>query len=200
LEDDDFNWGDFFRSQKAEMVDGDAIQKIKDEYQNSDQEREDLIAAFEHFQGDMDAVYEEIMCSNVLDDDERFREIINDAISKEEVTAWKKYQKEAASKKRKRVERAQKEAAEARAYAEELGVADKLFGKEKANGKNKKKDDTSDLAALIQQRQKGREDAFFEGLESKYGAARKSGKGRKRTTVDEPPEEAFARNRKKARA
>jgi DnaJ homolog subfamily C member 9 len=181
------------------MVDRDTIQKIKDEYQNSDQERADLIAAFERFQGDMDAVYEEVMCSNVLDDDERFRDIIDDAISKEEVTSWKKYKKEPASKKRKRVERAKKEANEARAYAEELGVADKLFGKEKTDGK-RKKDGTSDLAALIQQRQKGREDAFFESLETKYGAAKKLEKGRKRTTMDEPPQEAFERNRKKARA
>jgi hypothetical protein len=122
------------------MVDGDTIQKIKDEYQNSDQERADLIAAFEHFEGNMDAVFEEMMCSNVLDDDERFRTIINDAISKGDATAWKKYKREPASKKRKRAKRAQKEATEARAYAEELGITDKLFGREKACGK--KKDDT----------------------------------------------------------
>jgi DnaJ homolog subfamily C member 9 len=180
------------------MVDGDTIQKIKDEYQNSDQERADLIAAFEHFEGNMDAVFEEMMCSNVLDDDERFRTIINDAISKGDATAWKKYKGEPASKKRKRAKRAQKEATEARAYAEELGITDKLFGREKACGK--KKDDTSDLAALIQQSQKRREDAFIEGLEAKYGAAKKLEKGRKRPTLDEPPEEAFTRNRKKARA
>jgi DnaJ homolog subfamily C member 9 len=179
------------------MVDGVAIQKIKDEYQHSEQERDDLIAAFEHYQGDMDAVYAEVMCSNVLDDDERFRKIIDVAIDNEEVTAWKKYKKETTAQRRKRVETAKKEEVEAREYAEELGVADKLFGDEKANGKKKKKDDTSDLAALIQQRQKGREDAFFNNLEAKYGGAQKSGTGKKRTTLDEPPEDSFKMNRKK---
>ena len=201
VDDDDFNWMEFFRSQKAEMVDGVALQKIKDEYQHSEQERSDLIAAFEQCQGDMDAVYEEILCSNVLEDDERFRKIIDAAITKKEVTAWKNYRKETAARKRKRLERAKKEEVEAREYAEELGVADKLFGNKEAKGRKKKKeDDSSDLAALIQQRQKGREDAFFDSLEAKYGRAPEPGKRRKRTTMDEPPEEAFERNRKKARA
>jgi DnaJ homolog subfamily C member 9 len=199
LEDDDFNWTDFFRAQKAEMVDGKAIQKIKNEYQHSEQEISDLLAAFEQCEGDMDAVYEEIMCSNVLEDDERFRKIIDDAIDNQNVTAWRKYKKEIAAKKRKRVEKAKKEEIEAREYAEELGVADKLFGK--GNARSKKRDDTADLAALIQQRQKGRENAFFDSLEAKYGGgAKKSGKGRKRATLDEPPEEAFEKNRKKGRA
>ncbi len=177
------------------MVDVEAIEKIKDEYQHSEQERTDLIAAFELCQGDMDAVYEEIMCSNVLEDDERFRQIIEDAIDKKEATAWKKYKKETAFQRRKRVKRAEQEEVEAREYAEELGVADKLFGRKKTNGK--KKDDISDLAALIQQRQKGRENAFFDSLEAKYGGEKKPGKGKKRPTVDEPPEEAFEKNRKK---
>ncbi|ERF68395.1 hypothetical protein EPUS_03713 [Endocarpon pusillum Z07020] len=194
IDDDDFNWTDFFRAQKAEMVDGEAIQRIKGEYQHSEQERTDLIAAFEQCQGDMDAVYEEIMCSNVLEDDERFRQIIDDAIDKNEATAWKKYKKETVSQRQKRVKRARKEETEAREYAEELGVADKLFGKKKTTGK--KKDDISDLAALIQQRQKGREDAFLDSLEVRYGE-RKPTKGRKRPPVTEPPEEAFEKNRKK---
>lgn len=199
LEDDDFNWADFFRAQKAEMVDGKAIQRIKEEYQHSQEENADLLAAFEECEGDMDAVYEEVMCSNVLEDDERFRKMIDDAIGNGDVTAWKKYRKESARNKRKRVDKAKKEEVEAREYAEELGVADKLFGEGKGKGK-KKKDDTSDLAALIQQRQKGREDAFFDNLEAKYGGgAKRSGKVQKRTSLDEPPEEAFARNRKKAR-
>ncbi len=183
------------------MVDVEAIQRIKNEYQHSDEERADLIAAFEQLQGDMDAVYEEIICSNVLEDDERFRKIIHDAISKNEVTSWTKYKKETATRKRKRVERAQKEELEAREYAEELGVADKLFGSKKMNSNMKKKDDNSDLAALIQQKQKGREHAFFADLEVKYGGAKKSEKRKKRTILDEPPEEAFAKNqKKKARA
>lgn len=176
------------------MVDGEAIQRIKSEYQHSEQERTDLIAAFEQCQGDMDAVYEEIMCSSVLEDDERFRQIIEDAIDKNEATAWKKYKKETVSQRQKRVKRARKEESEAREYAEELGVADKLFGKKKKTGK--KEDDISDLAALIQQRQKGREDAFLDSLEVRYGE-RKPTKGRKRPTLNEPPEEAFEKNRKK---
>jgi DnaJ homolog subfamily C member 9 len=186
---------DFFRSQKAEMVDGEAIQKIKDEYQHSAEERADLLVAFEQSQGDMDAVYEDMMCSNVLDDDQRFRKIIDDAISSKEVTGWTCYKKETAKQKLKRVKKAKREDIEAREYAEQLGVADKLFGDTK---KDNKIDDASALAALIQQRQKGRADNSFENLEAKYGGGGKnSGKIKKRTIMDEPPEEAFEKNRKK---
>ena len=182
------------------MIDGKSMQKIKDEYQHSVEERADLLSAFEQCEGDMDAVYEEIMCSNVLEDDERLRRIIDEAIGDGQVTAWKQFKRETTAKKRKRIQRAKKEEVEAREYAEELGVADKLFDNGKANGK-KKKDDSTGLAALIQQRQKGREDAFFDNLEAKYkGVQQNPGRGRKRTTLDEPPEEAFQKNRKKARA
>jgi DnaJ homolog subfamily C member 9 len=195
-DDDDFDWSDFFRSQKEEMVNVEAIQKIKEEYQHSDEERSDLLAVFEEAEGDMDAVYEEIMCSNVLDDDARFRKMIDEAIANKDVTAWKKYKKETTAQKRKRADHAKKEELEAREYAEELGVADKLFGNGEKNSKGKK-GDTSDLAALIQQRQNGRENAFFDNLEAKYGGSKKSAKGKKRANPDEPPEEAFEKNRKK---
>lgn len=145
----------------------------------------------------MDLVYAEVMCSNVLEDDERFRQMIDDAISAGEVTAWRKYKKETAVRKRKRVEKAKKEEIEARKYAEELGVADKLFGSG-AGKRKRKKDDTADLTALIQQRQKNRGDALLDSLVAKYsGEEKKSEKGKKQTisNVDEPPEEAFARNR-----
>ena len=69
-DDDDFNWIDFFREQTAAMVDGSMIDKIKKEYQGSEEEKDDILRSYEENEGDMDAVYEQIMCSNVLDDDE----------------------------------------------------------------------------------------------------------------------------------
>lgn len=187
VDDDDFDWTDFFREQTAAFVDGDKIDQIKRDYQGSDEEKDDLLQAFEEHEGDMDAIYETIMCSNVLDDDERFRAIIDNAIADGSATPHKKYTNESLSSKKKRTKRAKDEADEAMQLAEELGVKDKLFGKKKG----KKESDEDVLKSIIQQRQQSRGASFLDRLEAKYG-----GKGSKRG-VDEPPEEAFANSAKK---
>ena len=92
-------------------------------------EKEDLLAAYEEFEGDMDAVYEQIMCSNVLDDDERFRTIIDSAIKDEEIDSYKKYSEETKARRKQRQRKARDEADEAMELAEDLGIKDKLFGK-----------------------------------------------------------------------
>lgn len=190
MDGDDFSWTDFFRDQYSTVVSAAALEKIKKEYQGSDEERTDLLEAYERYQGDMDQVYEDVMCSNVLDDDERFRKIIDEAISSDEVKPYKKYTKESKAQKRKRAEKAKKEEVEAMELAEELGVKEKLFGKDSSGKKGKKaKDDEAGLAALIQQRQKGRAENFFDSLEAKYGGTKA-----KKRAMDEPPEEAFQRN------
>lgn len=191
LEDDDFNWTDFFREQTAAMVDGAMIEKIKKEYQGSSEEEEDILGAYEEFEGDMDAIYEQIMCSNVLEDDERFRKIIDDAIKDGRVESYKSYTKETKASRKKRVANAKAEEGEAMELAEELGVKDKLFGNGKASKKKGNDDDA--LKALIQQRQQSRGESFMANLEAKYGG------GGKRKKVDEPSEEAFAKNAKKTR-
>lgn len=168
------------------MVDSSAIDKIKEEYQGSEEERADLLAAFEQFKGDLDRIYEVVMLSSVLDDDERFRTIIDKAIADGEVKGWEKYTEESESKRKKRLKRAQEEAAEAEEAAKELEEkgATKKKGKKKAT-----RDDDNALAALIQQRQQSRAANFFDNLEAKYAP---KGEAKKRAAADEPPEEAFA--------
>ncbi|KAL1858640.1 hypothetical protein Plec18170_002842 [Paecilomyces lecythidis] len=194
LEDDDFNWMEFYREQFSSMVDSSAIEKFKKEYQGSDEERQDLLSAFERHKGRMDLVYETVMLSSVFDDDERFRSIIDDAIQKKEVTAWDEYVNEPKEVRERRLEHSRQEAAEAEELAKELGVEEKLSGKGRGKGKKKKatKADDNELVALIQQRQKSRAANFFDDLEAKYVQPKKgSGKSKKRA-ADEPPEEAFA--------
>lgn len=193
LEDDDFNWTDFFREQTAAMVDGAMIDKIKKEYQGSEEEEADVLSAYTDFEGDMDAVYEQIMCSSVIDDDERFRTMIDKAIKDGRVEAHKTYTKETKASRKKRIAKAKAEEGEAMELAEELGVKDKLFGKK---GDKKKGNDEDALKALIQQRSQGRADTFLSNLEAKYGGGTKSGK---RKELDEPSEEMFAMNAKKTK-
>lgn len=214
VDDDDFNWTDFFRDMSAQVVSGELIEQVKNEYQGSEEERDDVLAAYEDSQGDLDGVFESIMCSEVLADEERFRKIIDDAIAAGDVQAYPKYTKEGKKAREKRRARARDEEQEAMELAEELGIKDKLFGtKGDGNGagknsksakkNNKKKSgkdadaDTDGLMALIQQRQKSRAANFFDDLEAKYGGG--GGGAGKRKLEDEPPEEAFLKNAKKGR-
>lgn len=213
VDDEDFNWMEFFRDMSAQVVSGQLIEQVKREYQGTEEERLNVLAAYEDSEGDMDAVFESVMCSEVLVDEERFRKIIDDAIAAEEVQAYAKYTKEGKKAREKRRARARDEETEAMQLAEELGVRDKLFGnghntKDDADKKSTKKKgkgngdgDTDGLMALIQQRQKSRAQNFFDDLEAKYGrgpAKNGSGSG-KRKVVDEPPEEAFQKNAKKGK-
>lgn len=199
LDSDGFNWTEYYRSAFADAISADAIEKFARQYKGSDEERDDLLAAFEQHKGKMGQVYESVMLADVLEDDARFREILDEAVEKGEVTAWKAYTGESQKSKEARVKEARKERGEAEEYAKELGVHEKLFGgKGKGKGKGKKKGDDGEagLAALIQSRQKERGDSFLDSLAAKYGAtpgsSKKGKKGKQQQQVEvEPDEEAF---------
>ncbi|KAH8897005.1 DnaJ-domain-containing protein [Thozetella sp. PMI_491] len=178
-----FSWSDFYREQFRDAVSADAIQKFAAKYKKSDEERDDLLAAYEEFEGDMDQIYQTVMLSNVLEDDDRFRIIIDEAIASEEVEAFPKYSKESKKSRQNRIKAAQREANEAEEYAKELGVHGKLFG----GGKKSKKESENDLAALIRRNQAGRANAL-DALAEKYGAVPKgkAGKAGKKRKVEEP--------------
>ncbi|OGM44858.1 DnaJ domain protein [Aspergillus bombycis] len=202
-EDDDFNWTDFYREQFSSAIDVKALDKFKQEYQGSEEEESDLLAAFEKYRGDMDKIYESVMLCNVLDDDERFRALIDKAIADGKVEKYKKYSEEPERKRQQRFKRAQKEAKEAEEAAKELEEKEEVKGTTKAKKGKKKKTsamDDSDLVALIQQRQASRAESFFDKLEAKYAPGKKRG-----AKFEEPPEEAFEataarRSSKKKRA
>jgi DnaJ homolog subfamily C member 9 len=183
-----FNWSDYYREQFRDAVSEDAIKKFANKYKGSDEEKDDLLIAYEKRKGNMDKIYESVMLSDVLEDDERFRQIIDAAIASNDVPAYPAYTKESKKAKNARIRAAHGEAGEAEEYAKELGVHDKLFGKKKGKGKTNSEDD---LAALIKRNQQGRAN-FLDNLAAKYGAPSLPKKGKKRPVDDdEPSEEAF---------
>jgi DnaJ family protein C protein 9 len=188
-----FNWSDYYREQFKESVSGDAIEKFAQKYKGSDEEKGDVLDAYEDCEGDMDALYERVILSDVLEDDDRFRDIINKAIKSKKVPSFPAYTKETKKKREGRMKKAREEATEAEDYAKELGVHDKLFGDKKGKKKGKGKGSSEDdLAALIQKRQQDRSESFLDHLAEKYGAKESKGKkGKKRPVEDEPSEEAF---------
>ncbi|GFF23490.1 uncharacterized J domain-containing protein C1071.09c [Aspergillus udagawae] len=200
--DEDFDWAEFYRDLYSNTVDTDAIDKIKKEYQGSAEEEKDILEAFDSHRGDMDRVYESVMLSNVLDDDERFRAVIDKAIAEGKVEGYKKYTDEPAKKRQARIKRAQQEAKEAEELAKELEEKKKpkTQVKEKAPTTTKKKaktkdvSDLGDLAAAIRQRQANRMESLMEKWQTEAQTLKEGdGKRKKRKTLfEEPPEEAFA--------
>lgn len=177
---------DFYREQLSAMLDTRAISDFQKKYQGSDEEKQDLLEAYEKFEGCMDHVYDTVMLSNVLDDDVRFRAIINKAIAEKEVEDFPKYSQETEVQRQARVKRAQKEAKEAEKHAKKIEAdkKKKAAASSKASGPAAGEDD---LLAMITKRQQDRGQGFLAQLEEKYG-----GKSKKRGAADEPPEEAFA--------
>lgn len=204
LENDDFNWTDFFRAQWADTVTSTTIGSFKDKYQSSDEERRDVLASYTQAQGKLNTVFRQVMLSNPLHDEDRFRGYIDHAIRDGEVDAYDAYTKETQKQKDQRQAAARREGKAAEEYAKKLGKYDSIFGDgpENSNKKGSKKDEGPDLVDLIQQRQKGRAATFLEDLEAKYAAPKKGGaksqNGKKRK-AEEPPEELFQRMRQKNR-
>ena len=95
LEDDEeFDWLSFYRGQFENVINDEAITKFSEEYKGSDEERTDLLKAYKSYKGRLDHIYEAVMLSDILLDDDRFREILDDAISKGEIPSYPAYEKE----------------------------------------------------------------------------------------------------------
>ena len=174
-----FSWTEYYRDQFRDAISEEAINKFAAKYKGSDEEKDDILAAYTKFKGNMDGVYEMVMLSNVLEDDKRIRKIIDDAIASGDVEAFTQYTKETKKSKQARIKVAQSESKEADELAKELGVYDKL------RGKKTKKESEAGLAALIQRNQASRASAF-DKLAEKYGA--KPAKGKKRTAKEAEPD------------
>lgn len=169
--DNEFNWTDFCNAQYRSFVDMKMLDKLKTEYQGTEEESNDLLKAFNKFEGNMDRIFENIVFSNVLDDEDRFRAIIDKAIKDGKVEGYEAYTQEPEKQRQARYKLAQKEAKEAEKHHKKL--------------KREKKDKgDNDLAALIQGRQKSRMDAFISGLEAQANALEQPKKKKRKTAKD----------------
>ncbi|KAF7904307.1 hypothetical protein EAF00_001641 [Botryotinia globosa] len=178
---DGFSWTEFYSEQYKDVVTTDAINQFANVYKGSDEEKDDLLAAYTKYEGKWGKMYQVIMLSDPVEDEERFREIIEEAIKIGEVKEYAVFRKETKASKDKRMKNARAEEKEAAKAAKQMGV-DKLLkgssGDVPEQSKKPKKNvpgHMDDLAAIIQARQASR-GGFFDNLEAKYGGS-KSAKG-----------------------
>jgi DnaJ family protein C protein 9 len=196
--DGDFSWAEFYRSQYADIVTPAAVSQFSQIYKNSDEEKDDVLAAYEKFKGSWEKLYQVVMLSDPLKDEDRFRGYIDEAIREGEVKAYKAYSEETEKQREARIERARKlaerEEKEANADAEKSAKA-------KKGGKKKDEGGLDSLAAMIRSKH-ATQSSFLDNLEAKYREEEKKSKskgrkGKKRASevAEEddgmPSEEAF---------
>lgn len=75
------------------------IAEFEKNYKGSEEEVNDLMSAYLDYQGDMDAILENVLCATV-DDDERFRGIIEQLISTEDLPKFPAFANEGKKKKK----------------------------------------------------------------------------------------------------
>ncbi|KAF1936963.1 DnaJ-domain-containing protein [Clathrospora elynae] len=196
-DDDNFDWLKFYREQFEHVVNEQAINNVANEYKGSAEERRDLIKAYNKFSGNLQRIYAVIMLSDILVDDDRFRQIFDEEIRKGTIEAFPAYEEETdeTRQRAKEAEKKRRDEYDQRQAAKEEASTAKTNGKAKSKSKKSGADDMAGLAALIQQRQKSRAGNFFDSLEAKYAP---KPRGSKRSTpMGEPPEDMFQANRKK---
>ena len=159
LQDKDKDWEEYWRFLFPKVT-LDDIQKFETEYRNSDEEREDLKKAYVECEGDMGQIIDTVMCARE-EDEERFRDMINEMIKNKEVKKFKAFTKTNKAEKENRKRAAAAEAEEAEAAAKELGLGE----------------GEDSLRAMILARQTNRGAAassFLDGLAEKYGNNKKT--------------------------
>ncbi|KAM0792533.1 hypothetical protein ACM66B_005202 [Microbotryomycetes sp. NB124-2] len=189
-------WKDYFKELWRGEVSKESIEKFAQQYKGSDEEKQDLFNAYKTFEGDVESILNNIMCSTHEDED-RFVKLIDEAIKARQLPKLKQWTKSSkdVKAKQKRKDKADKEAQEAEAYAKELGVFEQLkngkstSGKSKAGSKNggdasaAENDDEAGLRALIQGNQQKRMSALMDSLEAKYGSKAGNKKSKKRAST-----------------
>lgn len=147
-------WNDFYERVTTERIDA-----LASEYRGSEEEREDLRAAYLEAKGDMGGIIDRMMFSTA-DDEPRYRDTLDGWVRDGSLRRFKAFEAEPAGRKKARAKRAAKEAEEAEELARVLGL--RTGGGDDA------------LRAALVSRQAQRRDTMLDSLATKYGGGSSS--------------------------
>eukprot|EP00035_Acanthoeca_spectabilis_P025042 m.456557 g.456557 ORF g.456557 m.456557 type:complete len:288 (+) comp21077_c0_seq1:116-979(+) len=160
-------WADYF-AQRFQDVTTELLDEDKRMYQGSEEERNDVKKAYIDSKGDIAAIIENVMHSSILDDEDRFKALLQEMISAGEVEAYPKFTAEPTKASKERRRKAKREAAEAEEALREIQAKNpsgKRAGKSKSS-----KSGPLDITAMIRANQSSR-GAAFDSLFDKFAAA-----------------------------
>ncbi|KAL9544210.1 hypothetical protein PS6_008882 [Mucor atramentarius] len=178
----DKDWSAYFKELWTGVVNAETIEAQKAKYQvdtdrlvlqGSEEEKKDVLVAYETCKGNMDNILQMVECSTAVDG-ERFEKMIRLAIDNKTMPLYKAFDKTTTSKAhQKRMDAEKKEEAA-------------FLRRQKVDKKKEKEDEDSSLLALIQNRAKERHakmNSIIDSIEQKHG--------KKRKEPDMPSEEEF---------
>jgi len=145
IKDWDAHWRQMFKKVTTEDV-----EKFFEKYRNSDEEKTDLLKFYEKHHGDMDLILQEMFSSDSLEDEPRFKEIINEAIKEGNAAEYEKFTKESQKKASKRKAKFEKEAGEAEKMRKEMGIDESQDSLRKAILGRREKESASFLNQLAE--------------------------------------------------
>ncbi|XP_010893939.1 dnaJ homolog subfamily C member 9 [Esox lucius] len=160
--DRDRNWEEYWRTMFPKITLQDILDFEKS-YKDSEEEKHDLMRAYEEHKGDMDKIMENVLCAT-QEDEPRIRAILQCALDSKELPPHRAFTNESAKKKSVRKRKADKERKEAEEMQKEMGL-----------------DSEDSLVAMIKKNQKSKEAGFnnlMDDLEAKY-CKKKTSSGRK---------------------
>ncbi|GLH07232.1 DnaJ subfamily C member 9 [Gryllus bimaculatus] len=167
------DWSEYWRRLFKKIT----LEDINRYEKRSEEELGDLKRAYIEGKGNFDWILETVPFSHV-EEESRFREILQPFIDSGEIPAFKAFTNESVAKREKRKRKWEKEAEEAKALREEMGISQE-----------------NDLKALIQSRQQQRmadSDSFLDQLAAKY-APKKNGVNSKEKTKSTTPKKRGSR-------
>ncbi|WVN86184.1 uncharacterized protein L203_101345 [Cryptococcus depauperatus CBS 7841] len=195
---EEMGWEAYFES-LYKRVDRKMLDEDKKKYQGSDEEKNDIISAYQSTSGSFPDILSYIPHST-YEDEERFKVLINSLIYSGELESTLKWKKTSTDEKahKKREKSGEKAAKEAEKAAKELGVWDEFYGSgekgKRQEDKTKAESNGDALQALILKRQRERESAIdvmeekYRKIEEEARAKKKSRKTKSKKEIEEPPE------------
>jgi DnaJ family protein C protein 9 len=160
---EEINWSTWFRD-LFERVSFETLDQVKQSYQGSEEEKQDLLKFYELYQGDMDAILSCVIFST-LEDEPRFRKMLKSAVNDGLIPDYPALSDEPEKKIANRRKKYQKEAKEASEYKKALQQA--------------RRGDSKGLVSAIAIRQKDRQEELLNKIMSKYV---KPSKGNKKSS------------------
>ena len=155
----------------------DDIKQFFGSYKSSEEEKKDLLAIYEKSKGDMNLIMEQMFSENMLEDEPRFREILQNAIDKGEIGKYDKFVSESKRKASKRKANYEKEAKEAEELKKQMGLDEKSL--------------EGAILARMSAR-KAQSNDFLAELEKKYASKEKGGKNKKSFKLEEAEVESLS--------
>lgn len=152
VQNDNIDWSTWFKTM-FERVSFDTLDKVKQSYQKSDEEIQDLLKCYRDHHGDMSAIMSSMIFSTE-EDESRFRQILQKEIKNKRIPNYKMFTNEPEEKRKKRKAQYKKEAKQAQEYKTAMQKA--------------RTGDTEGLMSAIALRQKERQESLFKNLATKY--------------------------------